>query len=145
MHPTDPTGFDEPQVVPGVLVLQPDRREITRAWVRLWVAYNGVMLVAGTAVLLMCSHVFSNPVGAIGAIYGSVIFGVLANACFTLGPIAEFLIVALYSDEAGREARPRLFVAGLLLSLLVVAAVGVMLALMPAAGMGGGFNDFPPP
>lgn len=139
MHPTD---FDEPQVVPGVLVPRLTDRDTLRAWMVLWLVYNGVMLVAGGAVLLLNIHVVAHdPINLIGTLILTAIFAACANGCFCLGPIAELLIARWYPPETCLRARHVLFGAGLAFSLAVVAFVAVQIASAPPGVGGGGFNS----
>jgi len=112
-------------------------RGIVRAWERLRLIYNGVMVGPGIlfATLFYHDNVWWGGGYASAATalliqigVGIVLFALGANICFCLGPYAESVIVALGYPVTGRKLRPFLFGMGLLGSLAPV-VVGIWLHL----------------
>lgn len=103
-----------------------------RAWERLRLLYNTILLVPGVLVIwrtlrLQEEMVVSASPGSpallvhpLGLTALSVVFGVVANICYCLGPYAEFAITALGFPVTGERARYFVFAMGVLLSLAVM-------------------------
>jgi hypothetical protein len=60
--------------------------ELVRAWEKLRLIYNGVLLLPGIGVLVLWITRQNLPVAA--AILGGILFGIGANVAFMLGPFA---------------------------------------------------------
>lgn len=91
-----------------------------------------ILMIAATAAILFHSD-FGAPNGMF-AIFGIVVYGILANVCYTGGWITELLVRKLWPEEADRFAKTT-FSVGLTFS--------VFLTLLPAFILGGmGFLEF---
>lgn len=94
--------------------------ELVRAWEKLRLIYNGIMIVPGLGVLALWTTRQKLPIPA--AIVGGIFFGICANAAFMLGPLAELYLRGLFRNGASLgRGRLLIFGAGLVVS------VGVML------------------
>jgi hypothetical protein len=93
--------------------------ELVRAWEKLRLLYNGIMLLPGIGVLILWVTRAKLPVA--GALTFGVLVGISANVAFFLGPLAELYLRALFwhGDEIGK-GRQFIFFAGLLVSAGVV-------------------------
>jgi len=122
-----------------------------RAWERLRLLYNVIMVFPGCAVLLRTlslqdritvqgdaagpTYLIGHPLELVAV---SLAFGLVANICFCLGPYAEFVITALGYPISGIRSRYFIFGIGMLISLGLVGLVWlyvdyvVVVPLMPA-------------
>ena len=104
-------------------------------WEERRVAYNLIVGATGCATIAICSVLLSIP-GTFGgpgppfvALLGvAVVYGVLANLCYLLGPLTELLMYRVWGDQAPR-AGPALFRQGLIfsvgLTLFPIAIIGL--------------------
>ncbi len=107
-------------------------RATVRAWERLRLLYNTILLIPGVLVIwrtlrlqeeMMASAPPGSPaplVHPLGLTALAVVFGVVANICYCLGPYAEFVVTALGFPVTGERVRYFVFAMGVLLSLAVV-------------------------
>ena len=104
-------------------------------WESRRVAYNLIVGAAGCATVVVVTLLSSLPGFRGGApplamiLGGAFVYGVLANFCYCLGPIAELIMYRVWGDEAPR-AGPALFRQGLIFS------VGLTLFPIALAGLG---------
>jgi hypothetical protein len=104
-------------------------------WERRRISFNAILLVTGA-----CSVGIIEGVGALlvrpgddvveplALIAGVIVFAIAANACYTLGWITELLWSR--GDTARTEGiRPTIYRRGLLLSVAVAAAPGILIPL----------------
>ena len=122
--------------------MNPEAPEITycrttiKAWEKLRIIYNGIMLVAGGIVLWRAislqnwivahdmatggpAHVY--PIAPVPVLVMAALgFGLIANLCFCLGPYSEFLLAARGVPLTGERIRKFVFAMGVLLSLGLV-------------------------
>jgi len=117
----------------------PARRRTPVAVFQWWeerrVAYNlivgatGCATIAVTTVLLAIPSPFSPGPPFVVILGVAVLYGVIANLCYFLGPLAELAMYRLWGDDAPR-AGPALFRQGLIFS------VGLTLFPIALAGLG---------
>jgi hypothetical protein len=103
-------------------------------WEQRRLPYNLLVGGTGCATVVLVSLIASLPGGPgrpslLILLGGSALYGVLANLCYSLGPLAELTMYRLWGDEAPR-AGPVLFRQGLLFSL------GLTLFPIALAGIG---------
>lgn len=112
-------------------------RATVKAWERLRLYYNVLLVIPGIAIVLRVLHLQNemaetdpaalavSGVQAIGSplllVAYSFVFGFAANLCFCLGPYAEFVITALGFPITGQRTRFLIFGMGVTLSLGVMA------------------------
>jgi hypothetical protein len=104
----------------------PARRRTAGAVFQWWeerrVAYNLIVGAAGCATIALTTLLFAIPGIQGGAppfaviLGGAVLYGVLANLCYWLGPLTELACYRLWGAEAPR-AGPALFRQGLIFSV----------------------------
>ena len=104
------------------------RKQAWLAWEKLRVVYNLVLLVEGLTWLWPMwevEKVTENPYYRMGPFLwgGAILFGVVANVFYCLGPLAEVWAYRVLGWRMGR-ARYFLFAAGLLFSIVVVFLLG---------------------
>jgi hypothetical protein len=109
-------------------------RATVKAWERLRLLYNAILVVPGIMVLSRTIYLASNhglgglPPGVDGIVAGdalgfialSFVFGFVANICYCVGPYAEFVIAALGFPISGERSRYLVFGLGVMLSLGVI-------------------------
>ncbi len=94
--------------------------ELVRAWEKLRLLYNGLMILPGLGVLTLWVIRGNLPIP--GAIAFGIIVGIGANTAFFLGPLAELYLRAVFrSGEGIGRGRWLIFTAG-----LVVSGAGVL-------------------
>ena len=118
----------------------PARRRTAGAVIQWWeerrLAYNLIVGSAGCATIVLTTLIFAIP-GNFGGgnppfaviLGGAVVYGILANLCYLLGPLTELAMYRIWGDEAPR-AGPALFRQGLIFS------VGLTLFPIVLAGLG---------
>jgi hypothetical protein len=118
----------------------PARRRTAGAVFQWWeerrVAYNLIVGAAGCATIALTTLLLAVP-GNFGGgnppfvliLGGAVVYGVLANFCYFLGPLTELAMYRLWGDEAPRVG-PALYRQGLIFS------VGLTLFPTVLAGLG---------
>lgn len=85
-------------------------------------AYNLIVGGVGCATIVATTLLFALPGGKdsgpplVVLLGGAVVYGLAANLCYLLGPVAELAMYRLWGDEAPR-AGPALFRQGLLFSV----------------------------
>lgn len=93
--------------------------ELVRAWEKLRLLYNGIMILPGLAVLVLWVTRGNLPIP--GAIAFGLIVGLGANTAFFLGPLTEIYLRALFRRGEGiGKGRWLIFSAGLVVSGAVV-------------------------
>lgn len=112
-------------------------RETVKAWERLRLVYNVVLLLAGLPVVWLVLDGDFPPMGPfpnspLELVFDCVVFGLLANVFFCLGPYAEFVVVAIGFPLTARKIRYALFGLGLLVSL---GLIGLVVLLLPFAAL----------
>lgn len=107
----------------AVLKIDPYNRSALIWWEKMRVVYNIVLL--GAALLLAFPLCAKDP-------FGAFLFGVVANAFYCLGPLADLYYNILYKRKLGGQ-RYTLFILGLLFSMFVML---VTLFLATAASFG---------
>lgn len=122
----------------------PARRRTASAVFAWWeerrMAFNLIVGSAGCATITLTTLLFSLPgnfggpgppfAGLLGM---SVVYGILANLCYFLGPITELMLYRLWGDEAPR-AGPVLFRQGLIFSVGLTLFPIVLVGLGTVAG-----------
>lgn len=111
--------------------------EVIGWWESRRISFN---LIVGTAGLLTCIVVgvvgvgssilfgsdFGVPDPPLFAVFGIVIYGIMANICYTGGSIAELAVRRIWPHEADRFATSS-FSAGLAFSILLTLAPGIVI------------------
>ncbi|MEO5714291.1 MAG: hypothetical protein ABIT37_12460 [Luteolibacter sp.] len=93
--------------------------ELVRAWEKLRLLYNGIMILPGLGVLALWISRANLPIPV--AIVFAIIVGLGANTAFFLGPLAELYLRALFRRGEGiGKGRWLIFSAGLVVSAAVV-------------------------
>lgn len=93
--------------------------EMVRAWEKLRLLYNGVMILPGIGVLALWINRSNLPIPA--AIALGLLIGIGANTAFFLGPLGELYLRALFRREEGiGKGRWLIFTTGLVVSGAVV-------------------------
>ena len=93
--------------------------ELVRAWEKLRLLYNAIMIFPGLAVLALWVTRGNLPVP--GAITFGILVGIGANIAFFLGPLAELYLRGLFRQGEGiGKGRWLIFSAGLVVSATVV-------------------------
>ena len=93
--------------------------ELVRAWEKLRLLYNGIMILPGLGVLALWVTRADLPIPA--AILFGILVGAGANAAFFLGPLAELYLRGLFLHGEGiGKGRWLIFSAGLVVSGMVV-------------------------
>ena len=123
----------------------PARRRTVGAVLLWWeerrVAYNLIVGAVGCATIVATTLLFALPGNAghpplLVLLAGAVVYGLLANLCYFLGPLTELAMYRLWGDQAPR-AGPALFRQGLLfsvgLTLFPVALIGIATVLRAVA------------
>jgi len=95
-----------------------------QAWTRLWIVYNVVLLIYGLIALGTLRLLERQARHDCGALDQApvLIFGIVANVCFCLGPLVECSIFILLGHRMDRN-RYVLFAAGLLFAMLLIYAL----------------------
>ncbi len=101
-------------------VADSDFKDVIFYWEKRRLIYNAVMLVWGGFWSL--SFIYS--LRLINCIAGVILFGVIANVFYFLGPLSEFYVGALLGRSIAKY-RPWLFGLGMAISILVVLMIGV--------------------
>ncbi len=99
-------------------------RELVRAWEKLRLIYNGIMILPGVGVLALWVAKTGMPVPA--AIVAGLFTGLGANAAFFLGPVSELYLRGLFRQGTPiGKGRLLIFAAGLVVSggVLALAAI----------------------
>lgn len=111
-------------------------RTTVRAWERLRLFYNLILVIPGGAILGRTFHLQSEFKLAAGTVLNqhafplahpvelialSFVFGFVANVCFCLGPYSEFVVTAIGYPLTGQRSRYFVFGLGVMLSLGVMA------------------------
>jgi|GEM_PF-1380794 len=115
--PFDPyqTPLDTDSSDPDIAALG----ELVRAWEKLRLLYNGLMILPGLGVLTLWVTRSNLPIPA--AVAFGIVVGLGANTAFFLGPLAELYLRALFRRGEGiGRGRWLIFSAGLLVSGAVV-------------------------
>ena len=90
-------------------------RELVRAWEKLRLLYNGIIILPGLGVLALWVTRGNVPIPA--AITFGILVGIGANAAFFLGPLAELYLRGLFRHGEGiGKGRWLIFTAGLVVS-----------------------------
>jgi hypothetical protein len=120
----------------------------TRAVIGWWetrrIPYNlivgsaGILTCIAIAIVGMGSYIFFNsdfglPDPPLFAIFGVILYGILANVCFTGGWVAELIVQRIWPEEANRFATTS-FSLGLILSVLLTLTPAILV------GVGGIFS-----
>lgn len=111
-------------------------RATVKAWERLRLLFNGILLLPGVALLLRTINLHAALEENHEAVFGGTgfypsgdplllvayafIFGFVANICYCLGPYLEFVMSALGFPLTGQRTRYLVFGLGVLLSLAVM-------------------------
>lgn len=123
-------------------------RSMVRAWERLRLLYNGVLLIPGGLALWRTmslqaelleegnASLLSHPLELVA---WSVAFGVMANVCYCLGPYLELVIWACGFPITGQRLRYFVFGIGMMVSLAVVGVAWLVVELYA------GFSLIPAP
>lgn len=100
-------------------------RELVRAWERLRLLYNAIMIFPGLGVLALWITRGNLPIG--GAILFGILVGLGANAAFFLGPLAELYLRGFFRHGEGiGKGRWLIFSAGLVVSAAVVLLASII-------------------
>ena len=97
------------------------------AWERLRIFYNVILLVEGLLCLEYLRYLAVKSGHLCANIFGTriwlmiIVFGVLANAFYCFGPLAEVFLITISKHRFAR-ARSLLFAAGLLFSMFIIYA-----------------------
>jgi|GEM_PF-510356 hypothetical protein len=112
----------------------------TRAVIGWWetrrIPYNlivgsaGILTCIAIAIVGMGSYIFFNsdfglPDPPLFAIFGVILYGILANVCFTGGWVAELIVQRIWPEEANRFATTS-FSLGLILSVLLTLTPAIL-------------------
>jgi len=112
----------------------------TRAVIGWWetrrIPYNlivgsaGILTYIAIAIVGMGSYIFFNsdfglPDPPLFAIFGVILYGILANVCFTGGWVAELIVQRIWPEEANRFATTS-FSLGLILSVLLTLTPAIL-------------------
>ena len=112
----------------------------TRAAIGWWetrrIPYNlivgsaGILTCIAIAIVGMGSYIFFNsdfglPDPPLFAIFGVILYGILANVCFTGGWVAELIVQRIWPEEANRFATTS-FSLGLILSVLLTLTPAIL-------------------
>ena len=121
---TDPNPYAPPSASP----LASDHAtlgELVRAWEKLRLIYNGIMILPGIGVLVLWITRQQLPIPA--AVVGGILFGIGANVAFMLGPLAELYLRGLFRNGASLgKGRMLVFGAGLVVSAGVMLVFGII-------------------
>lgn len=121
---TDPNPYAPPSASP----LASDHAtlgELVRAWEKLRLIYNGIMILPGIGVLVLWITRQQLPIPA--AVVGGILFGIGANVAFMLGPLAELYLRGLFRNGASLgRGRMLVFGAGLVVSAGVMLIFGII-------------------
>lgn len=124
----------EPIVTPwGIIVWWETRRILYNLVVGIMgLVVSGLLLICG----LVCERLIGEPIGIpdppIVALIGVVLYGVLANICYTGGWIAELLVQAVWGEKAGRFGEIS-FTLGFLFSIFLTCVPAIFV--LPAAAI----------
>jgi hypothetical protein len=112
----------------------------TRAVIGWWetrrIPYNlivgsaGILTCIAIAIVAMGNYIFFNsdfglPDPPLFAIFGVILYGILANVCFTGGWVAELIVQRIWPEEANRFATTS-FSLGLILSVLLTLTPAIL-------------------
>jgi hypothetical protein len=121
---TDPNPYAPPSAAP----LASDHAtlgELVRAWEKLRLIYNGIMILPGIGVLVLWITRQQLPIPS--AVVGGILFGIGANVAFMLGPLAELYLRGLFRNGASLgKGRLLVFGAGLVVSAGVMLIFGII-------------------
>jgi len=90
----------------------------------------GILTCIAIAIVGMGSYIFFNsdfglPDPPLFAIFGVILYGILANVCFTGGWVAELIVQRIWPEEANRFATTS-FSLGLILSVLLTLTPAIL-------------------
>ena len=113
MNPYSTPDSDQP---PKIKAPNSELREIVIGWERLRVLYNIILLLVGViAIFVTVQQPFFN---LEEVVIPAILFGIFANFCFCLGPVAETYIRVIFNTQDIKSMRLGLFILGTLLSLV---------------------------
>lgn len=113
MNPYITPDSDQPPKIKGP---NSELREIVIGWERLRVLYNIILLLVGViAIFVTLQQPFFN---LEEVVIPAILFGIFANFCFFVGPVAETYIRVIFNFQDFKSMRLGLFILGTLLSLI---------------------------
>ena len=92
---------------------------IFKWWEKRRLGYNAIVGAGGTVslgVIMLVERLLGTGGGQGGILTGVIVTGLLANVCYTLGPVTESLLHKLWGRDV-RPVGPHLFRAGLIFSV----------------------------
>jgi len=101
------------------------------------IPYNLMLLVLGICTIAIVETIgghYANPgedvEEPLGIIFGAIVYGVVANVCYTLGWITEILWLGTGPDDTKKIRRTRIFWAGVVLSACLTLLPAILLPVL---------------